>query len=304
MKRLASMLIAGLLPLFAIAQTDAADAADPVRYDSLSNYLGGAIYQYIGQRLYVKPRCETLQEYGYEYFYNSMSVKDVYKRISSASYNSKYHELAGKTFSVIGVEKRPLEKNEKPLWIAELDNGCAYFLKLTDGTDTLFFKYPANEASFPFVVAGYHEKLKRQIGRRYYLKKWADDATADYVTGATVRLYPGTLWTVADVVVDRKYDYGLLFVFKNGRGERISCEANCVRSDFIEKRQGDRLQGKYGATLFRAVLQRKIRQGMTRELVRAAWGEPEGVYPTDGGERWMYGNQFLHFRGDVMTACD
>lgn len=273
------------------------------QYDSLSNFLGGGgIYKYIGQQLYVKPKSEALRKYGYEHFYNTLANEDIFKRVSSYSNNSDYNALADKTFSVISVEKRPIGDYEISLWLDGLDNDYAYFLKLTDGVDTVFYKYPSNDASFPFLVVGYYEKLKQNIGERYYLKKTVDDSLTDYETGASVPLNPGTIWTFVDVVLDGKYYNDVLYIFKNDKGEKISCETYRIKFGFNEKMQGDKLRQKYGVALFNIALQGDIKVGMTKELVRAAWGEPEDINKSSSGEQWVYGNQYLYFTNGVITA--
>lgn len=55
-----------------------------------------------------------------------------------------------------------------------------------------------------------------------------------------------------------------------------------------------------------AVIARKILFGMTREQVRASWGEPDEinrtVTPGDVHEQWVYGTQYVYFDNGVVTA--
>lgn len=306
MKKLLLCFVAMCVCSFAYSQIKIGNSAKPAPavepYDSLSNYLGGNIYQYVDQKLYIKPKSEALQKYGYEDFYNSMNKDDIFKPVSKYSSNTDYASLADKTFTVVGIEKRAINSDyEVSLWLDGLENDYIYYLKLTDGCDTVFFKYPSSYVSFPFLVVGYFEKLKQDIGAKYYLKKSADDELTDYVTGQPVSLTPGSLWSVADVVLDGKYLNDILYIFQNTKGEKISCETYRIKFGFIEKTKADRLKAKYGV-LFNTVLQGNIKVGMTKELVLAAWGEPNDINKSSQGEQWVYSDQYLYFKNGVLSA--
>ncbi|MGI8892474.1 MAG: hypothetical protein ACR2GN_03335 [Bacteroidia bacterium] len=126
-------------------------------YDSIENFLGVNVYQYLGQELYLKPTWEKLRKYGYEGFIidyqkNPYDEKNVYKCCSGA-YNSIYEALAEKYFTVLDVLRHPKAAESDALY------GKKYFLKLEEKEtkDVVYYTYDALiKHKFKFVVLAHY----------------------------------------------------------------------------------------------------------------------------------------------------
>ncbi|MEQ3238072.1 hypothetical protein [Bacteroides cellulosilyticus] len=275
-----------------------------IKYDSLHNYLGDKIYQYIGQELYVKPKVEELQRFGYEDFYNSMAKKDIYKKPTNTAWYSSYESLQGRTFKVIDILKREIVMGEDmPLILGDLDSDYIYYLKIADKQDTIYYKYTKYEHNFPFLVIGYLDKMKNLYSNKTFLmKKTPDDSVSDFENGGTVQLTPNSKWFFKDAVLDGKYLKDILLIFTNDKGETVSTEDYRIHFMFIEKTVADKIKSKYGVDMYNAAMNGKIKIGMSKELVKLAWGEPSDINRADYGEQWVYDNQYIYFKNGKVTG--
>lgn len=275
-----------------------------IKYDSLSNYLTDGIYQYIGQELYIKPKSEELQKYGYEDFLNSMQRKDIFKKDTERAWYSDYNSLAGKTFKVIDVTKRKFVMGEEvPKHIGNLDSDYIYYLKLADKQDTIYYEYTQYESSFPFITLGYLDKIKKtHSNKTFYLKRMPDDTMTDFENGNIVNLIPNSIWKFKDAVLDGKsFDY-ILLTFTNEKKETVYTEDFRMKFMFIEKTLADRLKGKYGTTMYNTAMNGKIAIGMPKELVKLAWGDPSDINKASYGDQWVYDNQYVYLKNGIVTA--
>jgi hypothetical protein len=88
-----------------------------------------------------------------------------------------------------------------------------------------------------------------------------------------------------------------------------------AKLDAEEARERQRESAEHVAALRRkgwpvaiinAVIAHKIKLGMTREQVRAGWGEPDDIHKTVTAyavhEQWVYGSQYVYFDDGVVTA--
>jgi hypothetical protein len=54
------------------------------------------------------------------------------------------------------------------------------------------------------------------------------------------------------------------------------------------------------------ILKGNVQIGMSREMVKATWGEPENINRTVGSwgvhEQWIYGNTYLYFENNILTS--
>ncbi len=67
------------------------------------------------------------------------------------------------------------------------------------------------------------------------------------------------------------------------------------------------LTRKYGASSAKLILQGKVRIGMTKNMCRDSWGEPEDINKSSGSfglhEQWVYGtSSYLYFENGILTS--
>ena len=184
------------------------DENKTAKYDSLSNFLGKDVYQYLGQDLYLKGKSESLRKYGYDGFYTDFNKSKfdggVYKCCDS--YNSKYNELEGKYFKVLDIIKHPKADESEYLY------GKKYYLKLQEklSSDIVYFEYDTEfEHTFPFIVVGFFEKLKQQaVGQKFVFgntKLRFGDDELDVKTGKKIVFELGEKWECVDVTIEEQY---------------------------------------------------------------------------------------------------
>lgn len=66
------------------------------------------------------------------------------------------------------------------------------------------------------------------------------------------------------------------------------------------------LTKKFGASNAKLIMDGVVRIGMTKAMCKEAWGSPDDINKTIGSwgthEQWVYGNSYLYFEGDRLTA--
>lgn len=293
-----------------ITSTKIADAKPTeiktVQYDSTRNFLGEDIFQIIGQTLYLPPKSENLQKYGYEGFVKDYTdtktignSKNVYKCCDG--YNSKYSELKDKYFEVLDVHYHPDRDRNKSLY------GKKYFLKLRENKkgDIVYFLYDAKyERSFPFIIVGFFEKQKKEsIGLQFISRgrNWRetvfneDKPLNDITTGKEVILMPGSEWKVVDLTLEEKY-FTLSYIIQNDNGSKLTLDipsASRTRCVFRKKDVQDIIDNY--PQLWKEIVIGKVVVGMTERMVKLSWGEPDKINRASYGDQWVYGDQYLYF---------
>lgn len=318
MPKLVLTLMLAFATLFSWGQITTTKVAEkkediPEKYDSLSNFLGMNVNLYLGQELYLNGKAESLRKYGYDGFYTDYNKSKfdggVYKCCDS--YNSKYDELTGKYFKVLEIIKHPKATEADYLY------GKKFYLKLQEklSNDIVYYEYDAQfKHSFPFIVVGYFEKLKKQaVGKKFVFgstdKRFGDDEL-DVKSGKTIKFELGEKWECIDLTIEEKY-YTLSLLLKDDDGQTMAVGSEWVIGadkfhDVYVDGEADLYKTKFGADTWNTILEGKVRIGMTKEMCKLSWGEPDKINRTitSGGksEQWVYDKNYLYFDGDKLTA--
>ncbi|MBO4691803.1 MAG: hypothetical protein J5604_03395 [Bacteroidales bacterium] len=91
-------------------------------------------------------------------------------------------------------------------------------------------------------------------------------------------------------------------LFTNANGETISNEAIRYKFMFIPEDYKINLDKKYGKALVLSAIKGKIQKGMSKELVKVAYGEPSRVKKADYGEQWIYNSYNVYFKNGLVTG--
>jgi hypothetical protein len=301
------------------------------KYDSLKNFVGENVNEYIGQDLYLKPLSKSRQSYGYEDFFNNYEVilnktysteserqlalyyaqKDnIYKCCGEGNIYSKYEALANKYFTVLSVIKDPKAEQDELLY------GDKYYLKLQDkdSKEILYFKYSSRfDFSFPFVVVGYYLKLKNlKIGTKYVVrgKNWIDDdVMRDVNTGKPVSDFiAGKIWKCTDVIIEDRFNT-ISLVLQNEKKEEITIDDRRIddKRDILSFEEAEKYKKKFGLELYLLILNGKVKIGMTKEMAVLAWGKPKDINETIlknlKSEQWVYNNgNYIYFTNGVLSG--
>ena len=269
-------------------------------YDSLKNFLGKNVYEYIGQELYLKGKHEKLREYGYADFHidyekstSPTNASNVYKCCNK--YYSKYTSLEGKYFNVIAVH----EDSEGEIYLE---------LKEKESEDIIYFKYRTTyENSFPFIVVGFFKKRKDSlINQEFVFKNNILKGSTDNETGNVVKTVPNQIWKCTDLTIEQK-NYKLALVIKNAFGETTTISYNSVFGEYSKgrvytKKEANNNKQRFGKTDWLTILSSKVKVGFTKEMVLLSWGKPDKVNTSSYRDQWVYGSQYLYFKDGEMKS--
>lgn len=279
-------------------------------YDSLSNFLGENVNQYVGQELYLNAKSESLRQYGYEGFFSDYTKNKhdggLYKCCDG--FNSKYNDLEGKYFYVIDVIRHPEASQMKYLY------GTKYFLKVVEkeSRDTLYYEYDSSlEFSFPFIVVGFVEKLKKaNIGKVFVFRNDFIRGSKDIETGDEIKLKTGEKWICEDVIIDAEYYY-LSLLLRNERKQKISIEQEVLVGKYASATsftltKADYFKKRFGVKNWETIVSGKVSIGMTKEMCKTAWGEPKKINKTITSktttEQWVYEDNYLYFKNGILAT--
>ena len=279
------------------------------QFDSTKNFLHENVESYIGQTLWLKPKKEEFQKFGYANFYIEKGVNlysKTYFQPTKHSSVTPHDSIANHVFYVKDVYK------QKHHLYPTRD---IYMLELEDKKrgNFVFYLYDTNdEHQFPFIVNGYVENLKEKfLHAKYYqkfspfTKEWKPLYT--YVLDSDeIRSKVGTIWVIEDITLDNEY-FNLSFQLKNSTGERVLQSISSFdESKFIPKSEGDRLIKKYGLKRFTESLQGDTYIGMPSELTLIAMGKPKKINRSTNSsvdEQWVYDYEtYLYFTNGKLTT--
>ncbi len=282
------------------------DQIDTSPYDSTQNFLGKDVYKYQGQELYLNGKIQNLRQYGYDNFVldytkDNTNKSNVYKCCDG--HNSKYDELAGKYFKVLGIIKHPKVEQSEYLY------GKKFYLKLQEkeSNDIVYYEYDSEfEYSFPFIVVGFFEKQKKLfVGREFVFRDSEFTDATDIQTGKIVTIKTGQKWKCVDLTIEDEY-YNLSFIFENSLGEKVADEYDRALNVAYTAKESDSYKKKFGETIWNIILAGKVKIGMTKEMCKLSWGEPQDINKTitSGNikEQWVYSNNYLYFDNGILTV--
>jgi len=289
------------------------DQKNNAPYDSLQNFLGKDVYQYIGQDLYLKGESEKIRPYGYMGFLIDYK-KDIYQKgniynccSEESKFNSNYDKMREKYFKVLDVLKHP---NYSDFLYSD-----KYYLKLQEkiSGDIVYYEYSSRfKHSFPFIVVGYFEKLKKTIvGNEYILMNKNSynlgEPVNDINTGKPVDISPTVIWKAKDITIEERY-FILSVLLENNNGENIVFDLENINDEsfIIKKSVADEYKVSFGTENWELISQGKVKIGMTSKMCEISWGKPKSINETitsgNKNEQWIYSSNYLYFENGILTA--
>lgn len=292
-------------------------------YDSTKNYLGEKVYQYIGQELYLNGVSESLRKYGYRGFYldykssnlsrysntyKPKQVEDRYLKYDIGGGVSEYDSIVGKYFKVLEIYKHPQASDNEYLY------GDKYYLKLKEKNsgDILFFEYSSEfKHTFPFLVVGYFEKMKRQCtGRKFVFANNYINGNKNINTGKEIVVYIGDKWKCIDISVEEE-NFSLSAIMTDSHNQKIAVNLEDVfecdnSTSIFTSSFADKKMAKYGITNWNLILNGRVKIGWTKEMCKLSWGEPNDINSTltsrSKHEQWVYEDNYLYFDNGILTT--
>ncbi len=287
-----------------ITLTEVAEPAieEVAPYDSTRNFLGNDVQQYIGKKLFVLGRSESLQKYGYDGFYkNNKGAKNrkhnsVFMRGKGDSqFNTRYEALVDQYFIV--EEVYPINSDESILKLVHAGNDKVI----------VYFRYSHKyKHSFPFLTVEYYEKMRScMIGECYVLRKKALNNTKDIVSGKPVDYVELSVWECIDVTVTKDdFECSAILVCDSTKIaipiEFLNGESNWQRGYTID--DSIFYINKFGVESWKKILQDLVAIGFTEEMTKMSWGEPKKINRASYGDQWVYGNTYLYFKNGKLTS--
>ena len=156
-------------------------------------------------------------------------------------------------------------------------------------------------------MVGFYEKAKEKIVGKEFVFKEGHLSQLDIVTGKPITFKTGSKWKCTDLTIEEKY-YNLAVIVVNSAGATTTARYEIF--DFgnfpIEAKEADKLKAKFGAGNFEIILQGKVKIGMTKEMCKLSWGEPNDINRTissgRNSEQWVYDENYLYFDGNKLTT--
>ena len=276
-------------------QIESITIAEPVEekntYDSLSNFLGDQIHQYIGQTLYVKGKSETNRRWGYKNFSRFLPKR--------GTHYLRYEILAGKYLFV-----------EDAITTSDAFEETYLILVDKQTNDKFYYRYDSSfvfERSFPFIIVGYFEKLKETyVGQTFIFSDALFEESLNIETGEPLNIETGESWECLDLRIDDK-DFELIFIVSNSSNIKTSIKVNSLIGKFpigeaYSTAENEKYIEKFGQYDWITILKGKIRVGFTEEMVLMSWGEPDSKNQASYGDQWVYGTQYVYFENGILTA--
>ena len=297
------------------------------KYDSLLNHPKFRELELLtGQVLYVKPLEEGYyRSSGYQSFYSDKNLKMVYNKLEGSFLDkSEYDSLSGKYFNVLDIKKKSntifvLKLQEKGNDNIIYWKGENYFLKADENSPDRFY------FQFPFITVGFYEKLKeRCIGKSYVIGKvsyrfWGGNI--DLNTGKKVNHPYGENeeWKCVDVTISEP-DSKLSLVMENDENEKVVVEYDRIIENtnrlgnkrqfpdlhIFSKEKSESYKLKFGKKDWDKILQGTAWIGMTSEMFRLSYGNPEKVNSRTGEsssfQQWIYEDEYFYFLEGKLSS--
>ena len=248
----------------------------------------------------------------------------------NSGYYTPYEEIEGKVFKILDISKYSQGSVESIY--------AARFTLQTNNGDSIYWyakapsSYPCNSIFYPVVIKGYLDKLKNiYLDKEFYINGskfkcvdliffgkrkqyqiphlvFKNDAETMFVK---IGSYPSLFSYKKDesfnnpdlhylsIIEPEKYEYELKKEIERKENDRKEEERKRIEynNNLIKK------FGKYYAKL---ILSNKVQIGMTKEMVRESWGDPDDINRTIGSfgvhEQWCYGYQYLYFEDGKLTV--
>ncbi|MDZ4758265.1 MAG: hypothetical protein SGJ10_09015 [Bacteroidota bacterium] len=258
--------------------TELKSAATHIKiYDSMTNFLQGDAYSYLGQTLFLKPLNDDLKQNGYDgfikdYHIDSYIPENIY--YNDENNHSNYDRLFGKRFIVIDVIKPMYDS-------ANYGSGSDYAFQLINlsNNDTLYYIYQSEyEHTFHFIVEGYwHKQKSLAVGKKFIFSDTYVGTSVDLVKGTLIATKIGDVWTCEDIKMDDIY-YTMAVILKNKEGQKIATDVLSTlgpnrKGKSYYKWEADKYTQKFGKPIFDNILMGRIAIGYTMEMCTLVMGK-------------------------------
>jgi hypothetical protein len=277
------------------------NAKPTATYDSLTSSVSNP-EALSGQEIFWLPKTEKMREY------------PIYKvgtspHLSNSS-KMNYDEVANKYYRVREVLPQP-----KDALFLDIDSKVLK-LEERESKNIIYYLYEPRFKELiemEFVLLGYMSKLKTtKIGSYWILRRNFVDGEPlmiDMNAGNRDVDWKAHIWKCVDVAIESRY-YTLALILENDIHQQIPLHIDRLDSRsskwVISIPSKDYLEKKFGRLKGKAVAEGKAQIGMTLEMCKYAWGEPEDINTTITGgkttEQWVYGNSYLYFTDGFLTA--
>lgn len=299
----------GVLFLFFIGQAQVTikdyrpsdNAASPPSYDSLSSSVSNPEVL-LGQEIFWLPKSDKLREY------------PIYKVGTSPNLSNSskmdYDRVANKYYKVVEVLPQP-----KDALFSDRDSRVLK-LEERESKNILYYLYEPRFGILiegEFMPVGYMSKLKAtKVGTYWILRRNFVDGKpmmVDMNTGNRDVDWKAHIWKCVDVAVEGQY-FGLALILENETHQQIPLHVNWLdgRSSkwVISIPSKDYLEKRFGTQKGKLVAEGKVQIGMTSEMCKYAWGEPDHINTTITGgkttEQWVYDNSYLYLTDGLLTT--
>lgn len=283
------------------------------KYDSLQNINIRNVMSHIGQTICYVGDTTALKNGWTSDFYSDFTCKDVYRPKQVVDgfkmdvIRTDYQSIVGRYFRVCDVYDYNPE--------SELDKKFRLQLVDDEKSDTIYWKWePHPQYSFSdFITLGYFEKMKQ---------KYVDDTMILKLThyriilqnGLKTDIIKGSKFKCIDIVMTLHDSSSMRAILENDKYGKIEAYFKGVNdfsvNDFYSQRHIDECIRKYGIKYGKQVGSGQIDIGMSKAMVKDAYGKPDKINSTTleytQSEQWLYTYDdymvFVYFENGKVVA--
>lgn len=251
--------------------------------------------KFLGKEVVFVEKDESLQKYGYSFYYYDESRKDLsYRKLPYEDYKNKRGEITKIVlFDYYGRNQTFLE--------LRLETGEIFYIRETQVSD--------NYIENLFFIDDYNEALKK-VGKSIWINQNASLSGQKLITENETLSYP--LKHIEEVKVigiltkQLGHSYGIKPFFL--KVQKMSGEVGYIGynpQNYFEKNP---IKPHWNETFVKAIKDQKVLIGMTKEQVLISWGNPEKINRTvvknKTFEQWIYGDlgPYLYFEDGKLVG--
>ena len=108
---------------------------------------------------------------------------------------------------------------------------------------------------------------------------------------------------------EQKYDsLTIVAIIQNSKNEQTTIPFDVFSNDRLTTplKLAEKYKRKFGVTIYNLIMKGKVRIGMSKEMCRISWGEPNDINSTissgRNSEQWVYDENYLYFDNGILKT--
>lgn len=126
----------------------------------------------------------------------------------------------------------------------------------------------------------------------------------DINTGHEVEYEKGNYVMCTDITIDENYFEPALLLKDNSNQEFLFAldNKNLDIPRILTRQEAEAYKKRFGHQNWQAILNENVRIGFSEEMTLLSWGKPDRINRSSYGDQWVYGSQYLYFKGGKLQS--